>query len=89
VSQREKKTLETISALLEGVDWEFDDEGNIISDLDVQEANERILSEVQEQHKLDMELAQVGIAINIINHEFDHVNHPNSLIIFQLKRALI
>jgi len=71
VSQREKKTLETISALLEGVDWEFDDEGNIISDLDVQEANERILSEVQEQHKLDMELAQVGIAINIINHEFD------------------
>ncbi len=71
VSQREKRTLETISALLEGVDWEFDDEGNIISDLDVQEANERILSEVQEQHKLDMELAQVGIAINIINHEFD------------------
>ncbi len=71
VSQREKRTLETISALLEGVDWEFDEEGNIISDLDVQEANERILSEVQEQHKLDMELAQVGIAINIINHEFD------------------
>lgn len=71
VSQREKRTLETISTLLEGVDWEFDDEGNIISDLDVQEANERILNEVQEQHKLDMELAQVGIAINIINHEFD------------------
>ena len=71
VSERERKTLETVRTLLEGVEWEFDEEGNIISDLDVQEANERILSEVQEQQKLDMELAQIGVAINIINHEFD------------------
>lgn len=71
VAQREKKTLETIRILLSGVEWDFDEEGNIISDLDIQEANERALTEVQEQHKLDMELAQIGVAINIINHEFD------------------
>ena len=71
VAQREKKTLETIRILLSGVEWDFDEEGNIISDLDIQEANERALTKVQEQHKLDMELAQIGVAINIINHEFD------------------
>ncbi|MBE0471091.1 MAG: ATP-binding protein [Methyloprofundus sp.] len=71
VAAKEKKTLQTIQTLLESVSWEFDDQGNIATDLDIYEANERALDEANEQIKSDMQLAQIGTAINIINHEFD------------------
>ncbi len=71
VVTKEKKTLNTIQTLLEGVSWEFDDEGNIVSDLDIYASHEAMLTETQEQLRLDTELAQIGTAINIINHEFD------------------
>lgn len=71
VANRERKTLETVQTLLDGVDWDFDVEGNIVSDLDIYESNERALNEAQGQMKIDMQLAQIGTAVNIINHEFD------------------
>lgn len=71
VASKEKKTLQTIQTLLESVSWDFDDQGNIATDLDIYEANERALNEANEQIKSDMQLAQIGTAINIINHEFD------------------
>jgi signal transduction histidine kinase len=71
VAKQERKTLETVQTLLEGVSWEFDEDGNIISDLDIYESHENALNQAQGQMKIDMQLAQIGTAVNIINHEFD------------------
>lgn len=71
VVNRERKILETVQTLLDGVSWDFNEDGTIVSDLDIYESNERALNEAQGQMKIDMQLAQIGTAVNIINHEFD------------------
>jgi signal transduction histidine kinase len=71
VMESEKKELETIQALLDNVKWEKDKEGNIASYIDVIEASDSKLNELQEKAQLDSDLAQLGMAIHVINHEFD------------------
>lgn len=69
--EQEQKELETISTLLDNVAWEKDEKGNIISSIDLQEANDLKMLELSEQAKIDSDLAQLGMAIHVINHEFD------------------
>jgi signal transduction histidine kinase len=71
VMETEKKELETIKALLDNVKWEKDEEGNIVSYIDVLEAGDSKLNELKEKSEADSDLAQLGMAVNIINHEFD------------------
>jgi signal transduction histidine kinase len=71
VMETEKKELETIKALLDNVKWEKDDEGNFASYIDVMEASDSKLNELVEKAQLDSDLAQLGMAIHVINHEFD------------------
>ncbi|MCL4431892.1 MAG: ATP-binding protein, partial [Epsilonproteobacteria bacterium] len=71
VMENEKKELETIQSLLDTVKWQKDEEGNIASYMDVLEANDSKLYELTEKAELDSDLAQLGMAIHVINHEFD------------------
>lgn len=71
VMENEKKELEIIQTLLDTVKWEKDEEGNIASYIDVLEANDSKLYEMTEKAELDSDLAQLGMAIHVINHEFD------------------
>jgi signal transduction histidine kinase len=71
VAESGKKELETIKALLDNVSWEKDEEGNIVSYIDVLEANDSKIGELEEKSDLDSDLAQMGMAVHVINHEFD------------------
>ncbi|HQS73153.1 MAG TPA: hypothetical protein PLB06_07720 [Sulfurovum sp.] len=71
VMENEKRELETIQSLLDTVKWQKDEEGNIASYMDVLEANDSKLYELTEKAELDSDLAQLGMAIHVINHEFD------------------
>ena len=71
VMENEKRELEIIQTLLDTVKWEKDEEGNIASYIDVLEANDSKLYELTEKAELDSDLAQLGMAIHVINHEFD------------------
>ena len=71
VAESGKKELETIKALLDNVSWEKDEEGNIVSYIDVLEANDSKIGELEEKADLDSDLAQLGMAVHVINHEFD------------------
>lgn len=67
----EKNELDTIKILLDNVQWEKDDTGEIASYVDVMEANDSKVMELLEKSNLDSDLAQLGMAIHVINHEFD------------------
>ncbi|MCL4427579.1 MAG: ATP-binding protein [Deltaproteobacteria bacterium] len=71
VAESGKKELETIKALLDNVSWEKDEEGNIVSYIDVLEAKDSKIGELEEKSDLDSDLAQMGMAVHVINHEFD------------------
>jgi len=67
----EKDELETIKQLLDKVNWEKDENGKVISYIDVIQANDSKINELKEQSDLDSDLAQLGMAVHVINHEFD------------------
>lgn len=71
VMEGEQKELEIIQNLLDNVQWQKDKDGNIASYIDVIEANDSKLNELVEKGQLDSDLAQLGMAIHVINHEFD------------------
>lgn len=71
VMETEKDELETIKGLLDTVQWEKDSEGKVSSYIDVMEANDSKINELTEKSDLDSDLAQLGMAIHVINHEFD------------------
>lgn len=68
--QKEQKTLGTIRTLLENVDWEYDENGNPISNIDLNEAKDQELLELTERLDADMQLSQLGLALKIVQHEY-------------------
>lgn len=71
VLDSEKDELDTIKILLDNVHWEKDENGQIASYVDVMQANDSKITELLEKSDLDSDLAQLGMAIHVINHEFD------------------
>lgn len=69
--ENEKKELDAIKELLDRVQWDKDEVGNITSYIDVLEASDSKLNELTQQAELDSDLAQMGMAVHVINHEFD------------------
>ena len=51
--------------------WEREADGRIVTQLDILEATESELLDVRERADLDLEMTQLGAAIEVINHEFD------------------
>lgn len=66
-----RRLLSAIGDQLRAITWESDAEGNLVSELDMTGALEEELIELRERTEADLELSQLGMAIQIINHEFD------------------
>ena len=58
-------------AQLQGIGWDHDLNGNVVTQLDVLEATESELLDARDRAEIDFEMAQLGAAIHVINHEFD------------------
>ena len=56
---------------LRELSWYPESDGIIVTQLDVLEATESELLDVRERADLDLEMTQLGAAIEVINHEFD------------------
>jgi signal transduction histidine kinase len=63
--------LENIIHQLDNIYWEKDDQGKIITNSQITEALEEELEEAKERMFADVELTQLGLAVNIIHHEFN------------------
>ena len=63
--------LSNVRDQLRGMSWDQASKGNIVTQLDVLEATESELLDARERADLDLEMTQLGAAIEVINHEFD------------------
>lgn len=63
--------LENIRAQLEIINWSSDEQGRVIGITDITESLEEELLALRERTEADMELSQLGMAIEVINHEFE------------------
>ncbi len=63
--------LENIIHQLDNIYWEKDDQGRIITNAQITEAIEEELEETKERMFADVELTQLGLAVNIVHHEFN------------------
>ena len=68
VYESEHRKLENLHAQLEQLN-EFWKEG--YSNLELTEALEEEVEELKTRHEIDLELAQIGLALNTISHEFE------------------
>jgi len=80
---RYTEILSYIRAQLQRIDWSRDEDGQIIGEAEMTAALEDELLEFRERSEADLELIQLGMAIDIINHEF---NSSVKAIRNQLKR---
>lgn len=71
VAAREGRALESVVEQLRRISWPVDEEGQMITNLDVSEAVEEELLALRERSEADLELAQLGMAIQVVSHEFD------------------
>lgn len=72
IVDREREILEGIRDQLSAVVLEPDEEGRLIGTQDTMAAIEEEVLALREQADADLELAQLGMAISVINHEFGH-----------------
>ena len=70
VAREKEELLDTISQQLKAIVVAPDSSGYIVTQLDVAGAQEEENLVLQEQAEADLELTQLGMAIEIINHEF-------------------
>lgn len=73
VNERDKSTeiLETIIRQIDGIYWGKDEEGNVITNDQMNAALEEELYEMKERVHADVELSQLGLAVGVIHHEFN------------------
>ena len=70
IASEKRELLETISQQLDAITVTPDETGQLITQLDVTEATEEALFALQDRAEVDLELTQLGMAIEIIDHEF-------------------
>ncbi len=78
--------LESIIHQLDNVYWEKDDEGRIVTNSQISEAIEEELEEAKDKMLADVELTQLGLAVNIVHHEFNSTVNSLRTGIRDLKR---
>ena len=74
VDQATVKALDLLSSArdqLRAMSWARESNENIVTQLDIIEATESELLDARERADLDLEMTQLGAAIEVINHEFD------------------
>lgn len=70
LAMKKQEMLDAIKIMLEKVDWGWED-GRLITSLDLNESDDEELANLRDQVEQDLELSQLGLAVNIINHEFE------------------
>ena len=70
VAHRKQELLDSISEQLKSITVARDESGEIVSHLDLIQANEEELLALRERADADLELTHLGMAIEIIDHEF-------------------
>ena len=63
--------LENIIHQLDNIYWEKDEQGKIVTNAQIADALEEELDEARERMQSDVELTQLGLAVNIVHHEFN------------------
>ena len=69
VFERESERLERLKEQFDALERSWSNDG--IDGLDLTEALEEELEELRSQRDLDLEMAQIGMAVNIVSHEFE------------------
>ena len=57
----------------QGIYWDKDATGKIITNVEIANSLEEEIEELKKKNEADTELIQLGLAVNIIHHEFRHV----------------
>ena len=70
VAVEKRELLDVIAHQLDAITVTPDESGLVVSQLDITEATEQELLSLQERADADLELTQLGMAIEIIDHEF-------------------
>lgn len=78
--------LENIIRQLDNIYWEKDEEGKIITNSQISDALEEELEETKDKMIADIELTQLGLAVNIVHHEFNSTVNSLRTGIRDLKR---
>jgi signal transduction histidine kinase len=71
VAEEERRLLLSVVEQLRAISWETSSNGDDVTSTDVTEALEEEVIALRERSEADLELAQLGMAIQVINHEFD------------------
>ncbi|RMD90067.1 MAG: ATP-binding protein [Calditrichaeota bacterium] len=67
-----KEILDHIRTQLRNITWSKDEEGHLIGEADMKAALEDEVLALREQTELSLEMTQLGMAIEIISHEFNN-----------------
>jgi signal transduction histidine kinase len=69
-ANRAQSALQSITAQLQEVVWYQDDRGVVVTEADMTASVEEEVMALREQSELDLELTQLGMAVSVIDHEF-------------------
>jgi len=70
-AERQAQILKEVAEQLASLTWERDEAGELVSGLDLAESVGDEILELRERLDLDLELSQLGMAVKVINHEFE------------------
>lgn len=71
-ARKYSEVLKHIQAQLENINWYRDENGYLIGNAEITAALEEEVLALRERTDADVELAQLGMALNIISHEFSN-----------------
>lgn len=69
--EAQEASLQGVTSQLESIDWPSNGNGPVVTRDDVTEALESEVLALRERSEADLELAQLGMALEVVNHEFD------------------
>ena len=70
-AESQQRVLEHVSAQLREITWYDDASGKLVSAVDINESLEEEVEALRDRSLADLELAQLGMAIDVISHEFE------------------
>lgn len=70
VAERARSAMESITSQVNEISWETDERGEVVTSADMAASAEEELMAMREQAEQDLEMAQLGMAVAVIDHEF-------------------
>lgn len=71
IVETQTSALERVTRQLQAIDWPTSANGSLLTSDDLTEGLEAELLALRERSEQDLELAQLGMALEVVNHEFD------------------